>query len=118
MKAIVYSALMAFVGLSACYYDHADEVYGNTPCDVSSVTWTNDIEPLIQSQCLSCHQGVSASGGLDLSTYANVKLNLSTMVGRMNKPAGDPMLMPQSGPLANCNLIQMDTWVAQGAPEN
>ena len=118
MNALRILALILTLSLASCYYDHADELYGSTPCDVSSVTWTVDIQPMLQAQCVSCHSGASPSGGKDLSTYANVKLYLGGAVSRMNKPLGDPLIMPPSGPLATCILNKLDAWVAAGALEN
>lgn len=103
---------------TACYYDNVEELYGTSPCDASSVTWTMDIQPMLQEQCVSCHSGSSPSGGKDLSTYANVKLYLGGAVSRMNKPLGDPLIMPPSGPLTSCTLTKLDAWVAAGALEN
>jgi len=103
---------------TACYYDNVEELYGTSPCDASTVTWTMDIQPMLQEQCVSCHSGSSPSGGKDLSTYANVKLYLGGVVSRMNKPLGDPLIMPPSGPLTSCTLTKLDAWVAAGALEN
>jgi hypothetical protein len=119
MKPALFLTSFALLSaLSACYYDNSEELYGTTPCDASAVTWTADIQPMLQTQCVSCHSGASASAGLDLSTYTLVKGSLSTVTGRMNKPMGDPLVMPPSGPLSTCNLTKLDAWVAAGAPEN
>lgn len=119
MRIVSILALIAvIVGVSSCYYDNVEELYGTSPCDVTAVSWTADIQPMIQQNCVGCHSGAGASAGLDLSTYTAVKTHSSNLVNRMNKPNGDPLLMPPSGPLSNCTLNQMDAWVASGAPEN
>ena len=117
-RASILALILVIVSVSSCYYDNVEDLYGTSPCDVTAVSWTADIQPMIQQNCVGCHQGASASGGKDLSSYANVKLYLGGVVSRMNKPNGDPLLMPPSGPLSNCTLNQMDAWVAAGAPEN
>ena len=118
MKKAILSVLALTSMISACYYDNAEELYGTTPCDASAVTWTSDIQPLLQTQCVSCHSGASASAGKDFSTYTSVKASLNSAVGRMNKPVGDPLLMPPSGKLSTCSLTKMDACVAAGAPQN
>jgi cytochrome c5 len=40
------------------------------PIAAASVTWETDIAPLFTQKCLMCH-GASASGGLNLTTYAD-----------------------------------------------
>ncbi|HAB31758.1 MAG TPA: hypothetical protein DCE13_04365 [Cryomorphaceae bacterium] len=118
MKTRWFMILILLLSAASCYYDNAEDLYGSTPCDVSMVTWSVDIQPMIQVQCLSCHQGASPSGGKDFSSYANVKLHLGGAVSRINKPEGDPLIMPPSGPLSNCSLSKMDAWIAAGALEN
>lgn len=116
--ASILALIIAIATVSSCYYDNVEELYGTSPCDVTAVSWTSDIQPMIQQNCVGCHSGVGASAGLDFSTYMSVKTHSSSLVNRMNKPNGDPLLMPPSGPLSNCTLNQMDAWVAAGAPEN
>ena len=118
MKKHFVAASIGFSLLSGCYYDNVEDLYGTTPCDASAVTWSADIQPMVQAQCVSCHSGASASAGLDLSTYTQVKASVSALTGRMNKPVGDPLLMPPSGKLSSCSLAKMDAWVAAGAPQN
>lgn len=114
----ILALIIAIAAESSCYYDNVEELYGTSPCDVTAVSWTADIQPMIQQNCLGCHSGAGASAGLDLSTYMSVKTHSSSLVNRMNKPNGDPLMMPPSGPLSNCTLNQMDAWVAAGTPEN
>ena len=117
----VISALGAAVlGLSGCYYDNAEQLYGTGGACDSTATWSADIQPLLQVQCVGCHQGASASGGLDLSTHAAVQpaaLN-GSILDRMQRPAGDPLAMPPSGPLTSCNLAKFRVWERGGALPN
>lgn len=111
---------MALLSVSSCYYDNAEQLYGaGGTCD-STATWSADIQPLIQAQCVSCHQGASASGGLDLSTHANVQnstLN-GSLIDRIQRGSGDPLAMPPSGPLSNCNQAKFRVWERGGALPN
>lgn len=111
---------MALLSVSSCYYDNAEQLYGaGGTCD-STATWSADIQPLIQAQCVSCHQGASASGGLDLSTHANVQnstLN-GSLIDRIQRGSGDPLAMPPSGPLTNCNQAKFRVWERGGALPN
>lgn len=105
---------------SSCYYDNAEQLYGTGGTCDSTATWTLDVQPIIQSQCLGCHQGASASGGLDLSTHANVQnsaLN-GSLLDRIQRGAGDPLAMPPSGPLSNCSQAKVRVWERGGALPN
>lgn len=112
--------LLAMLSTSSCYYDNAEQLYGTgASCD-SVATWTNEIQPLVQAQCVSCHQGVSASGGLDLSTHLSVQNSVlnGSIFDRINRNAGDPLAMPPSGPLSDCNKAKVRVWTRAGALPN
>ena len=112
--------LLAMLSTSSCYYDNAEQLYGSgASCD-SVATWTIDVQPLIQSQCLSCHQGASASGGLDLSTHSLVQNSVlnGTMLDRINRIAGDPLAMPPGGSLSECSKAKVRVWERAGALPN
>ncbi|MGA1363617.1 MAG: hypothetical protein ACO31C_01595, partial [Schleiferiaceae bacterium] len=47
--------------VSSCYYDNAEQLYGTGGTCDSTATWTVDVQPMVQAQCVSCHQGASAS---------------------------------------------------------
>ena len=112
--------LLAMLSTSSCYYDNAEQLYGSgASCD-SVATWTIDVQPLIQSQCLSCHQGASASGGLDLSTHSLVQNSVlnGSMLDRINRSAGDPLAMPPGGSLSECSKAKVRVWKRAGALPN
>ncbi len=113
--------LLATLGsVSGCYYDNSEQLYGTGGTCDSTSTWSADIQPLIQAQCVGCHQGASASGGLDLSSHASVQnsaLN-GSLLDRIQRGAGDPLAMPPSGRLSNCNVAKIRVWERGGALPN
>jgi hypothetical protein len=68
---------------------------------------------LLKSSCTSCHSGSFASSGVDLSTYAGAKANLSAANGAIQSGR-----MPLSGPLSATNKQLFQSWVTEGAPNN
>lgn len=44
---------------------------GTTPSTIT-VAYTQDIKPILASDCTRCHSGSRPDGGVDLTTYANV----------------------------------------------
>ncbi len=89
-------------------------------CDTSVYSFSGAISPIIAKQCLGCHQNPGASGGLDLSSYNNVK-NVGLNGKLMNSLRGTNGLskMPPSGAgLSDCELKQVQKWIDNGAPQN
>lgn len=93
----------------------------------ATVSFANDVMPIIQSRCINCHGGERVEKGLNLSSYADL------MAGSENGPVvepGDPansllvklvanQKMPKRGPKLTPPQVQIiSDWVAAGAPNN
>jgi hypothetical protein len=102
--------------LPGCYYDTEEELYPNSFCDTTNVTWTADIQPLIQSSCAipGCH--VPGSQSPNLTSYSAVQTNAAAIKGVIVD--GAPFFMPPSGRLPSCDQQKVSQWVAAGAPQN
>lgn len=105
---------------SGCTYDNVQTKYTRSECDLLNVTWSVDIEPLVNQFCVGCHQGSSPAAGLLLDRYEVVKN--SVLQGgfsiRINKPITDPLKMPPNATLDSCAIDKLNMWIANGAPEN
>ena len=92
-----------------------------------TVSYANDIAPLLQSRCGSCHGGNQTQADLNLLSYA------ALMSGSENGPViipGDAtksllvdlvasQKMPKRGPKLTPDQVQLITdWVNQGASDN
>src|SRR5690349_5083339 len=93
----------------------------------ATVSFANDVMPIIQSRCIGCHGGDRTEEGLDMKTYE------SLMAGSDNGPVVTPgdaansllvemvatQKMPKRGPKLTPPQIQLITdWVNQGALDN
>ncbi len=88
-------------------------------CDsTSATTYSAVIAPMIQTQCIGCHQGANPSGGVVLSTYSNVTSAVNSMglVDAVNGVNGRSQ-MPPSGRMSNCNVALLERWVRAGMPQ-
>ncbi|RMF02338.1 MAG: hypothetical protein D6772_03615 [Bacteroidetes bacterium] len=93
---------------------------GAGSCETSSVSYLQNLVPLLQTHCVGCHSGSTPSANINLSTYAGVRavgLN-GRLVGAIRHDSGFSA-MPQGGAkLDDCSIRQFEAWVADGAPEN
>ena len=93
----------------------------------ATVSFTNDILPIIESRCINCHGGQRTEKGLDMKTFD------SLMAGSENGPvvmSGDALdskfvelvanqKMPKRGPKLTPPQVELITeWVNQGALNN
>ena len=114
--------ILAFISgfVVSCYYDNAEDLYQDFPkdCDLQAVSYSMDVVPILDQNCLSCHGSTAPQAGLDLSTYNNVFANKEKVRNRITKPIGDPLLMPPGGPMIKCNVDKINFWIDQGALNN
>lgn len=92
-------------------------------CDSSflsrTISYSQDVVPILQQNCISCHSGSAPQGGILLDTYQNVKNVASTgqLVGAIkHSPGYHPM--PPSGKLPDSSICIIETWVNQGMQNN
>lgn len=115
-------ALTLSLGAGGCYWDKASELYPQAQCDTTSLKWSTTIQPIIQGQCAlsGCHSAASASGGIDLSTYAGVKsiAQDGSLVGSIEHQGNYTPMPYQTVQLPDCQISQIRGWVASGAPNN
>jgi hypothetical protein len=113
--------LIACVSISGCYYDVAEELYPATDgCDTSNVTYTADIQVMLQQNCLSCHAQSANQGGIILEGYAQAKTfaDNGRLLGSISHASGF-VAMPQGGAqLPECSINKVRAWINHGAPEN
>lgn len=87
-------------------------------CDTSIFTY-KAVAGIMTTNCTSCHSASNLSAGIDLSTYTGVSSAAVSgrLVGAVTHAPGY-IAMPQGGSLTDCNITQIEKWVAAGAPNN
>jgi cytochrome c5 len=105
------------VATQSCYYDNKAENYGSSACDSANPTYTNNIAPLINQNCIGCHGSSGASAGVSLTTYDLVKAQAlkGSLTGTIKENGYN--LMPPSGKLSDCKIGQVENWIRNGFPQ-
>jgi hypothetical protein len=119
MKAflIIFSALtLGVLTLNSCNKDKVPVDCTAAGC-TDTISFANQILPMIQNNCVGCHQPGNASGGYSLSTYSEISTNADAI---LNSLYGTSVaLMPQGGPaLADTLIQQFSCWKCQGKLDN
>lgn len=92
----------------------------STSCDTLNVSFSQLIFPIINNNCLGCHSGPNPNGGIDLTTYDNIKsqaLN-GKLYGAIAGLEGFVPMPLNGNPLPNCQIEQIEQWIEDGAPQN
>lgn len=116
MKKIFFLIVIALT-LQSCYNDSEEAVYGVVDCDVTDVTFTTDVSPIINSSCATT--GCHVSGGSGPGNFNDFN-DLSSKIadGSFQNRVLVQMTMPPSVPLQDCELDILQAWIDNGAPND
>jgi len=122
------NSLLLLAGLSlgwtiaSCKYDNEESLYPPVPCDTTMVTYSLTVTPIIAQHCLSldCHGGNAEISGIPLDGYDNVKSTVDNerLLGAIRHEVSFSAMPKNAGKLPDCNIAQIEIWVANGAPNN
>jgi cytochrome c5 len=93
---------------------------GGTTCDTANMKYAADVQPIISASCYGCHGGSSASGGISLDSYAELKTQADNgnLLGTITHASGYSA-MPQGGTkLSDCNINKIRSWINHGTLNN
>lgn len=112
--------LLASGMIVACTYNNEEELYGEAKleCNTKTVSFSADIQPIIGRNCIFCHSGPFAAGGVPLDTYEDVRLSAKNkLVGAIKQLPGF-VPMPPGRKLSDCEIAKIEAWVNAGTPNN
>ncbi len=88
----------------------------NDGCDSTKFAYAADISKIISANCLGCHN----IGTTKLGTYSDLKVVVdnSKLWGALNHLAGYQPMPTASTKIDDCQMKQIQKWIAAGAPNN
>jgi len=100
----------------ACTYDNAEDLYGINECPSEGVSFSDKVEPIVNTNCAI--QGCHATGGQQptLETYEQISSNAEKIRTRTSNGT-----MPPSSSgirLSQEDIDDIACWVNAGAPDN
>lgn len=114
-KKIVF--VLFILTLYSCYFDNEEELYGPVSCDVSAITYSNDVLPIINASCATtgCHVSGGTGPG-DFTNYNELKAKVDN--GTFNTRVLVQQNMPPNSSLSDCELQTLEAWIDSGAQNN
>ncbi len=87
-------------------------------CGVDSVSYANDIFPIVNDYCTYCHQGSSPDGSIKMTNYDEIVVmcaqdNFINVI----QDYGNPMPKNSQG-LTPCQVEMFQKWIDYGFPNN
>ncbi len=119
-KLTKYLGFLFVICFTSCVYNIEEELYPDAGCSTVAMSYQNDINPIIKSNCQGCHDRQTNNGNVTLEDYINLIkfVNNGRLVGAINRKEGFAP-MPQSAPkLLDCEIEKIEQWIDQGALDN
>ena len=93
-----------------------EENINNVDCSMVNSSYSANIKPIINANCISsgCHNANSTNG--DFTTYNGLKAKADN--GSLNNRVVQQKNMPPSQPLSLDDLEKIKCWINSGAPNN
>jgi hypothetical protein len=121
-KTVLLFIIAAFI--YSCVNNKADSINpaGPDPCDTSNLTFSGDINPIIQQSCTlsGCHTNATMAGSYSFETYNGLHMAIQhdRLIGAINHQSGFIAMPQNSSKLSECDIAKITQWVAIGAPNN
>jgi len=110
------------VSLISCTYDNQEDLILGRDCDVSSMSYTNDINPVFNLHCNNnmCHGGPFPQARVSLTSHARILEVVADgrLIGTINHSPGFNPMPVESEKLSACEIAKIQGWIDQGAPNN
>ena len=120
IKSIMILLTLTFL-IQSCYYDNEEELYPQpAACDTTNVSYSNDVWPIISSNCTSCHSGGAPQGNVSLENYDDIVIaaNNGSLLGAIKHEDGWSPMPKGGGMLNDCDISKIEIWVNDGTPDN
>lgn len=89
-------------------------------CVATNVSFANTVLPTLRTNCTGCHSGTTPSAGIDLNSYATVKVQAANgkLVGSISHTAGYIAMPSATVSISACEISQIKAWVTEGTLNN
>jgi uncharacterized membrane protein len=111
----VFLLLFLSVSLSACLsnVDEVEEIDPGNADPCADITFSMNVKPIIDNNCVSCHSTSGQASFLNLETYNAVAANATKVKSEVVSKD-----MPIGGTLTNEEISAISCWVDAGAVNN
>jgi mono/diheme cytochrome c family protein len=116
MKKLIY-LLPVLIFMVSCDSRTYEEISDKTPVP-DQVRYAVEIKPIVDANCIGCHAPGGSASYKPLTNYNEVKINIASILDRIQRPNGDPQKMPKGGSLSPTQIAIFIKWNTDGLIEN
>ncbi len=112
--------ILPIVLATSCTYYNKEELYPNETCDTTNISYTNDVLPVFQESCYSCHYNNTTYGNLDLSNFVHIQrvVDNGNLLRNIKHEQGGTAMPQGAAKLPDCTILKIEQWINLGIPNN
>ena len=114
LKKIINVALFMCISFSGCEKNVEEDLEDKKDdCTEVETYYTENVAPILESNCTGCHSGPTPTAGLSLDSYSVVFIAIKSgdVLDRVNRDQGTNGFMPNGGTkLSDANLDILQTF--------
>ena len=114
LKKIINVALFMCISFSGCEKNVEEDLEDKKDdCTEVETYYTENVAPILESNCTGCHSGPTPRAGLSLDSYSVVFIAIKSgdVLDRVNRDQGTNGFMPNGGTkLSDANLDILQTF--------
>ena len=106
--------------LTGCYYDVEEELYPMIDCQTTEMTYSNDVLPIIETNCFLCHRSTANFGNITLEGYDQLidLVDDGSLLGAIKHGSGYSPMPKNKAQLLQCEIEKIQAWIDEGALNN
>lgn len=114
------SAFFLIFGFGSCYYDVEEDLYPTTECSTADMSYQSDILPIMENNCLQCHDAANNFGGITIEGFDQLKIyvNNNQLLGVIKHESGFSPMPKNAAKLLDCEIEKIEAWILEGALNN
>ena len=116
----IWVGIVGVLGLCGCYYDTGELLRNQEDCSADSISYAQDIAPLLDRYCTSCHNSSNASGSVALDQYEVLATYIEegSLLGSIEHVETFSPMPPDQDKLPACEILKVARWIEEGAQDN
>lgn len=89
-------------------------------CDTTVFTYSAAVKPIMDNKCTGCHNPANLGGNIDVSTYTAIRVTAlnGKLYGSVAHQASYSPMPKNSAKLSDCEIRQIQKWIAAGTLNN
>lgn len=120
VKTVFLILLLGVFLLFGCHYSNEEDLIPDNGCNTVDISFANEVLPILENSCVSCHNSAGSLGGVNLENYEGVSVSAGdgSLSGSINHNEGFAPMPQGQQKLDSCNIARIDSWIMDGYPNN